>query len=188
MEAVVLDRHDVDATVRQSRAVGLLPLRADRVIDREALETALALQLDEVSSVVEDHSPEQVPVGVAILVALHEVTHDVLRGVRAEHARHARPGPSVEDLAVASLAGGTAGVSPERVLPRGTRSLRAGLQAEGRNFGMELLERTPSRLLVGVNLAEPFQCSILHWTRNAQRRREGGPRLAGVADLFGNDP
>ena len=188
MESVVLDRHDVYATVRQSRAVGLLPLRADRVIDREALESALALQFDKVPSVVKDHAPEQVPVGVAIFVALLEVTHDVLRSVRAEHARHARPGPSVEDLAVASLAGGTARVSPERVIPLGTRSLRAGFQAEGWNFGVELLERTASRLLVGVNLAEPFQSSILHRTRNAQRRREGGPRLAGVADLFGNDP
>ena len=110
MQAVVLHRKHMNAAVRKAGCVGLLPLGADGVVDREALEAGFARNFEVVASIAHEHPCQQLPVSVEKPVVALEVTNHVLRRVRAEHARHAGAGPSIENVPMALRALFAAGV------------------------------------------------------------------------------
>ena len=118
---VVLNRKYFDLTVRKLRRIGLLPLRANRVVDWIIVPTAIGLSDGEtVTAVAHNHlrircsilSGNNFQFAAAVdfvvaqeeLVVLFEVAGDIFRGVGTKHFRHAASRPRPINPAMARFA------------------------------------------------------------------------------------
>ena len=118
MQAVVLDRYDVDASVRQTRRIGLLPLRADRVVNAKPFMALASWQFEVVAALVNQHAAEEASGGISEFVVLGKVTDDVFGGIVPEHLCHASLGPGVRHFLVATGAGLAARIRARSVRDR----------------------------------------------------------------------
>ena len=170
----------MNAAARQPRRVRLLPFRADRVVDAEALLVAASGQFDIVAAVLDQHAPEQLAAGVAEFVVFGKVPDDVLGSIRAEHLGHSGARPGLRHLLVARGAGLAARICSGLVSALATRFLApARIDPQRADAGPKLPERLVGRAIGSMYLLQLGHRSGLGRSRGL--RGLGEARKGGVA-------